>query len=229
MNKIAFTSILLAILAAGCQAAEAEPVATLTANPLPTAPLLPTITPTVTNTPEPTATPTPEEVEKPPYSECGDPSLVSHWGTGHEVIGADGAPIPTGLVGDKDTIGRLVTTTARACLTEIEGFTDPIFPDDAIRAKVVFYDTDGNSHEYTIMLGALKDDGGQKKVGLCNGGSCRVSSVSETLEALENFVADPNVSKQVDVQFVTYDNGAPWSLTPTINQYADFLIQLNEA
>lgn len=223
----------------GCQAGEVETTSTASPFPAnnaqPTSTPIPTPTTTPTPIPEPTATFTPEEVEKPLYSECGDPGKTNiiRGAPGWDVIGVDGRPLPTGRFGVEHNIGSgVVTADARACLTEVEGFTDPNFPSDAIRAKVVFYDTDGKPHEYPIMLGGTPDNGAQKKVGLCDAGSCTIYSISDALEALEGFFANENVTKQISINYMLRNNGPASPISEVIklvNLHADFLLQLDEA
>jgi len=200
-------------------------------------------TPTATNTPKPTTTPTPTatatltEVPLPLYWQCG-PNIRSISEMGGQVE-EEVRDLPTGLSIEREftDFTYLKAVTALACLTKLNDVPDPFFPGVAFRGKVVFFDLDGQAHEYSIMMGAL-DNSGDEKVGSIGiptldgrGVEFRNRPIKENLAILEEFYnsSDVTVSRQIEIDFATKDSGAPWILGKYINQNRELMLQLIEA
>lgn len=168
--------------------------------------------------------------KRPLYWQCG-PKIYPN---DAEITEEEARVLPTGLIsnGEFGTYTYLKAITARACLTKLDDVPDPLFPDAAIRAKVVFFDLDGKAHEYSIMMGAVDNSGREHGLSIgtfvSEGIYYHGVPIKEALLILEKYL-NVNASKQVDIDFATKDGGAPWILGKYINQNRELMVQLIEA
>ena len=168
--------------------------------------------------------------KRPLYWQCGPKTYPNSWGSVEE----EAKILPTGLIsnGEFGAYTYLKAITARACLTKLNDFPDPLFPDVAVRGKVVFFDLDGKAYEYSIMMGAVDNSGREHGLSIgtftSEGRFYRGMSIKEALPILEKYY-NFNASKQVDIDFATKDGGAPWILGKYINQNRELTVQLIEA
>lgn len=168
--------------------------------------------------------------KRPLYWQCGS----KIYSIEEEAVEEEAKILPTGLISKREfgTYTYLKGITARACLTKLNDVSDPLFPDLAVRSKVVFFDLDGKAHEYTIMMGAVDNSGREHGLSIGTftpeGIFYRGMSIKEALPILEKYY-NINASKQVDIDFATEDGGAPWILGKYINQNRELTVQLIEA
>jgi len=171
--------------------------------------------------------------KRPLYWQCGPQIYLNNTRT----VVEEARILPTGLQsqGEFTNLTYLREVSARTCLTKVNNVPDPLFPDAAIRGKVIFFDLDGKAHEYSIMMGAVDNSG--REMGLDigvvipDGVMYRSVPIKEALQMLEDFYndSDDKASRQIDIDFATEDRGAPWILGEYINPNRELLVQLIEA